>query len=371
MTSMLGAVRAPLAVPVVRALPVPPSARRRPTDACRRSLRPAGTMRTSTTTRATASSTLLPVRAARTCSATAAGPSSPAPARTATAASTARPSAMPSWWAVLTRPEAAPASARRDTGDAGVGQRREGEALPGTDQHHRQRHRAQVGVPDAGPAQPDHPDEGDGGAAGEQDAVGDPGAQPRDRHGDGEVDQRHRQEPQAGLQRGEAEGVLQVLGGEEEEPDHRAQVEQAGGVGAAALPAAEQPQRHDRLRDPGLGDHQDHQQHQPDERAATTTRAEPQPVSPDSMIPKTRAAHAERRAQGADDVEAPALPRRLGEHGAGAEIMAIAIGTLTRNAARQEIQSVSAPPTSSPRLAPMPAVAPYQATARLRASPSK
>jgi hypothetical protein len=50
-------------------------------------------------------------------------------------------------------------------------------------------------------------------------------------------------------------------------------------------------------------------------------------------------------------------------------IMAMAIGTLTRNAARQETQSVRAPPISSPRLAPMPAVAPYQATARLRASP--
>jgi hypothetical protein len=49
----------------------------------------------------------------------------------------------------------------------------------------------------------------------------------------------------------------------------------------------------------------------------------------------------------------------------------MAIGTLTKNAARQEIRSVSAPPTSSPRLAPMPAVAAYQATARARASPSK
>jgi hypothetical protein len=52
-------------------------------------------------------------------------------------------------------------------------------------------------------------------------------------------------------------------------------------------------------------------------------------------------------------------------------IMATAIGTLTRNAARQEIQSVRAPPTSRPKLAPMPAVAPYQATARPRASFSK
>ncbi len=53
------------------------------------------------------------------------------------------------------------------------------------------------------------------------------------------------------------------------------------------------------------------------------------------------------------------------------KIMATAIGTLIRNAARQEIHCVTAPPTRSPRLAPIPAVAPYQATARLRASPSK
>lgn len=52
-------------------------------------------------------------------------------------------------------------------------------------------------------------------------------------------------------------------------------------------------------------------------------------------------------------------------------IIATAIGTLTRNAARHETQVLRAPPTSRPRLAPMPAVAAYQATARLRASPWK
>ena len=41
-----------------------------------------------------------------------------------------------------------------------------------------------------------------------------------------------------------------------------------------------------------------------------------------------------------------------------------------KNPARQEIHCAAAPPTSIPRLAPMPAVAAYQATARERCSPS-
>ena len=111
-------------------------------------------------------------------------------------------------------------------------------------------------------------------------------------------------------------------------------------------------------------------------RAAPTTRpektrAEPQPYSADSMIPNTSAptpsvAHT-----------APVASNRPRLRGVSVStlraptIMATAIGTLTRKAARQETRSVSAPPTSRPRLAPMPAVAPYQAMARLRVSPSK
>ena len=232
-------------------------------------------MKTSTTSRASASITLLPVSAARTCSATAAGPSEPGPGAGGDRGQHGEPERHPELVGGVDQAGRGTGVGRCDPGDTGVGQRREGEALPGADQHHRQRHRAQVGVADAGPAQPGHADQGDGGAAGEQHAVGDPGAQPRDRHRDGEVDQRHRQEAEAGLQRGEAERVLQVLGGEEEEPDHRAQVEHPGGVGAAALAAAEQPQRHDRLRDAGLVDHQRRQQHQPDAGSRRSPGASP------------------------------------------------------------------------------------------------
>ena len=51
-------------------------------------------------------------------------------------------------------------------------------------------------------------------------------------------------------------------------------------------------------------------------------------------------------------------------------IIAAPIGTLTKNPARQEIQWASAPPPTRPRLAPIPAVAPYKATARVRSRPS-
>ncbi|GAA5198125.1 hypothetical protein GCM10023346_34560 [Arthrobacter gyeryongensis] len=51
-------------------------------------------------------------------------------------------------------------------------------------------------------------------------------------------------------------------------------------------------------------------------------------------------------------------------------IIAAPMGTLTKNPARQEIQWASAPPITSPKLAPIPAVAPYKATARVRSLPS-
>ena len=47
------------------------------------------------------------------------------------------------------------------------------------------------------------------------------------------------------------------------------------------------------------------------------------------------------------------------------------IGTLMKNPARHEKRDAAAPPTTMPRLAPMPAAAEYHATARLRSSPSK
>lgn len=47
------------------------------------------------------------------------------------------------------------------------------------------------------------------------------------------------------------------------------------------------------------------------------------------------------------------------------------MGTFTKNAARHETRSVRAPPTKRPRLDPMPAVAPYHATARIRSLPWK
>jgi hypothetical protein len=74
------------------------------------------------------------------------------------------------------------------------------------------------------------------------DAPGEPGH----RQSDGEVDSRHRQEAETGLERGEAEHALHELGGEEE-ADHRAEVERPGDVRRRASPVGEETQRHDRL----------------------------------------------------------------------------------------------------------------------------
>lgn len=53
-----------------------------------------------------------------------------------------------------------------------------------------------------------------------------------------------------------------------------------------------------------------------------------------------------------------------------AHIMTIPIGTLMKKPTRHEIQSASTPPSTRPMLAPTPAVAAYQATARVRSGPS-
>ena len=89
------------------------------------------------------------------------------------------------------------------------------------------------------------------------------------------------------------------------------------------------------------------------------------------MIPKTSAPTPSVAHSGADHVEPPGRRGVSVSTARAPTIMATAIGTLTRKAARQDTRSVRAPPTSRPRLAPMPAVAPYQAMARLRVSPSK
>ena len=59
---------------------------------------------------------------------------------------------------------------------------------------------------------------------------------------------RHRQDGQAGLQRGQPPDVLQVQGGQEEEPGHRGNGADRGEVGARERHAAEEPEVDHRLR---------------------------------------------------------------------------------------------------------------------------
>ena len=99
----------------------------------------------------------------------------------------------------------------------------------------------------SGPAEPEHPGKSDQDARHERNGTRHPPCQPGDAHRDHEVDRRHWEEADAGLQRVKAQYFLHELGGEEEEPDHRAQVQEARHVGAGAAAAREQPQRHDWL----------------------------------------------------------------------------------------------------------------------------
>jgi hypothetical protein len=79
-------------------------------------------------------------------------------------------------------------------------------------------------------------------------------------HGRGEVRQSNRQEGEAGFDGAVAGDGLQPLGGEEPERCHRAEEEQAGGVGAGALTVGEEAQRHDGLRRVALVDDEQREQ---------------------------------------------------------------------------------------------------------------
>ncbi len=65
----------------------------------------------------------------------------------------------------------------------------------------------------------------------------------------------------------------------------------------------------------------------------------------------------------------PVLGWVSGMNRGASTIIAMPIGTLMKKPARQDTQSARAPPITSPRLAPIPAAAPYQATARGRPGP--
>lgn len=59
-----------------------------------------------------------------------------------------------------------------------------------------------------------------------------------------------------------------------------------------------------------------------------------------------------------------------GRYRGASRIIAAPIGTLRKNPALQDTQSANAPPSTKPKLDPMPAVAPYRATAFARSFPA-
>ena len=167
-----------------------------------------------------------------------------------------------------------------------------------------------------------------------------------------------RQERDPGLERAVAAHALQVLGEEEELPEHRADEEHAREVCADALAAREELQRRDRLLRAPLVDDEER-------RAGSRRRRTRRPCARRSSRPWPRG-RTRRRAR---SCRASRSPRRRGRSdrcgarsragsAARATTSAIPIGTLMNRPQRHESQSVSTPPSTSPTLPPPPATAP-------------
>jgi hypothetical protein len=136
---------------------------------------------------------------------------------------------------------------RSDVVQGRAGQRHERQAVADTEEHQSDHH---VGVPArvVQPGQPDQREQADHRAGDHHDAVAELLDQDtRAGLGGQEHAGSHRQEGQTGLDRGEAEDVLQVLGEEEERTHGTRDQEHPGQQRTAAGPAREQTQRGDRF----------------------------------------------------------------------------------------------------------------------------
>ena len=245
-----------------------------------------------------------------------------------------RPSDPPSWWATLTRPNGRARVVGADAGDTGGGERAQRAALSDAHQDHGQREVGDVGRVRGQAAQPRHPDEGDRAPAASSRAL------PQRRVSFGTVSATTKLTTDNGRnaspasQRRVVVDALQELGDEEPEGEHRAEVEDAGRVGAGSLPISEQPQRHDRLAARHSFTTSPTSSSTPRVSAATVPPSF-QPVGGADDAVDERG-HAQRRTSGAGDVE-PARPRSVsGRKRGAASIMAMPIGTLMKKPTRHE-----------------------------------
>ena len=192
-----------------------------------------------------------------------------------TVTSTASPSAAPTCWVTLTRPDAAPASAGSTPASPACvrGTSAVPEPVP---RRTRLTKICRYDAPGVQLARHEQGDHGEADAAHDQHLGVDPADQDlahqlrRQEHRC-----RHGQEAQARAQRRVALHVLEELADEEEHAVHAGVHQPAGDVGRRARPAGEEPQRHDRLLGPGLDPHEDTEQEGPDGERADRQQARP------------------------------------------------------------------------------------------------
>jgi len=205
---------------------------------------------------------------------------------------------------------------RCDVGDGPADERDEEHAGAEAEDDHRSDHVGQVAARLVQPGQPERAGGDQYRAEQHQTRAVDPVEHPRDDAGRGEEQTGHRQERQAGGERAQLEHALQVLGEEEEHPEHRADHQQHGQVRRRAGRGPEEPQRDDRVADAALDQHErDQQHHTGAERDQCLGRGPADLGDPDEAVDER--ADAERRRDRTGDVEPAGLTVGLGQHPAG------------------------------------------------------
>ncbi len=202
---------------------------------------------------------------------------------------------------------------RPHPGQRGHGQRHERDAHSGAEQQHRAENALDVAGPRRDLGEPRHPGDDRQQPCDHRPLRPEPRDEPRRETRDGKQRAGHGHERDACLQRAETEDLLDVLGQEEEHPEHAGDQQQPGDVGTRTAAVGEQPQGRDRLRAAGLV----HAERAEQCRRRSEGRQR-QPVRPAIRCRPEEGVdergHACRRGQRADDVEPARLARRLGQN---------------------------------------------------------
>nr|WP_198141796.1 hypothetical protein [Micromonospora sp. ATCC 39149] len=198
---------------------------------------------------------------------------------------------------------------RCDAGQDGAGQRRVQQADAGPEQHHRAEDAAEVRGVRRHLRQPHHAQQDQGQA----DEHGRLRTQPVDQPGrdpgrNGKHEQCHRQKRHTGPEGAQPQDLLDVLGQQEERPEHRRAGADEHQEAAAAVTVREQPQFQDRLGVRSLDGDEGRQEQHADHEGADGYRLGPTRLcGVDEPVDQGRGA--QRRGERAAGVEPPALHR--------------------------------------------------------------